>query len=248
MSRLHVALREFGFPSFDFEVLETCPRAELLERERFYIALLDSDSVGNLNIRSNPTATYDGVVSASTRARISAHSKGRKHRPESIEKIRLVNKGRKHTPDQIAKQAASQVGMKRTESACQNISSALTGRKFSEDHRKNISLSRKGMVLSFDHKRKISEGSKGRVFSVLSREKMGVTKIARRAALGASYGDLRKAVVATDFAGNFLLCFESLLDAVNGLGVPNSTLRYYLRTGGKTAAGMLLYYATIVRP
>lgn len=41
--------------------------------------------------------------------------------------------------------------------------------------------------------------------------------------------------------------FESLLEAVDGLKTPNSSLRYYLRTGKITPRGMMLYYAVIDR-
>lgn len=127
------------------------------------------------------------------------------------------------------------------------IGDALRGREFSKDHRDRISAARSGTRLSIKHRASISEGMKGRVFRPESIAKQLATRAKKAAVLGPLYKDCRKAIVATDRNGSVIHVYESLLDAVAGLETPNSSLRYYLRTGKVTPRGMLLYYAVIER-
>lgn len=227
----HRALREFGIYSFDFSVLEECDQIVLLERERFYIALFNAASVTGFNTRPNPTATYDARPSAATGARISA-----------------AKKGMTFTPEQRSRQSAGMIGTKRSIETKDRMSAAATGKIFSPSHRSNIGAARKGCSPSAATRAKVSASLRGRLFSEESKRKMSETSKANRALLGVRYADHRKAIVATDHHGVVLHVFESLLDAVAGLETPNSSLRYYLRTGGQTPLGMFLHYATIVRP
>lgn len=112
--RIHHYLRHFGELAFDFEILERCSQESLLERERFYIVLLNASSIDGFNSRDNPCATYNFKASPATCARISASKKGR--RP---------------TPPQIENQIAGQVGLKRTQETRMKMSMSANGKTFS---------------------------------------------------------------------------------------------------------------------
>lgn len=230
MNRFHIALRELGADSFDLEVLERCSRENLLSRERFYITLLGAADLNGLNCRENPTATYDFKASPITRARISA-----------------AKKGLPRLPEHRAAQSAGQMGLKKSQQAKDRISAGLKGKPKSEEHRRNLSVSKMGTRRSEEAKAKTSASLKGHIFSPESVAKQQSTRRAKSAAIGSEYCDLRKPIIATDSGGKLLHLFASLLDAVDGLETPNSSLRYYLRTGKLTPKGMLLYYATIHR-
>lgn len=225
------AIREFGVDSFDFSILEECTPADLLSRERFYIALFNSASVDGFNTRENPTATYGVQPSAATGARISA-----------------AKKGMTFTPEQRARQSAGMIGFKPSQETCEKISASNRGKKFSIEHRAKISAARRGRKLTPEHKERLLSSLRGRTVSPESIAKQKATWHAKKEALGDVFHDLRKPIIATDCDGRVLHVFESLLEAVAGLETPNSSLRYYLRIGKATPKGMLLFYATIERP
>lgn len=227
----HRALREFGIPAFDFSLLEQCQPSELLSRERFHIALLNSASVDGFNTRENPTANYDVRPSAATGERISA-----------------AKKGKRPTLEQRARQSAAMMGLKPTPETCEKISASHRGKKFSPEHRAKISASKIGRKISLEHKERLLSSLRGRLVSAESIAKQKATWRARKQLLGDAFHDLRKPIIATDSDGHVIHVFESLLEAVAGLETPNSSLRYYLRTGKFTPKGMLLFYATIARP
>lgn len=230
MNRFHVALREFGESEFDFEVLERCHKEVLLDRERFYIVLMDAAGIDGFNCRENPSATYDFKASAATKARMSASKIGLPRLPEH----------------RIA-QSIGQTGLKRSPEARMRISAALSGKKKSESHRRNIALAKIGTKRSEEAKAKTSASLMGRICSEQSRKKQAATRKARLAKLGSNYGDLRKPIIAINSGGNVLRVFESLLEACDGLNMSNGNVRYYLKTGHPTRAGFMLYYATLVR-
>ena len=74
----HRAIREFGVGAFDVELLCECAPSELVERETFYIALMDAASVDGFNSLSKPGSGFrGGKMSDASRARISKAAKGR---------------------------------------------------------------------------------------------------------------------------------------------------------------------------
>lgn len=100
MQRLQVAIRALGIESFDFEILEQCEPPKLLERERFYIVLLNAASLQGFNTNSTPVPNrYGAKYSEAHRARIGAGNIGKhygpKHSAESRAKMSAYRKGRK---------------------------------------------------------------------------------------------------------------------------------------------------------
>jgi group I intron endonuclease len=45
-NKLYAAMKEYGLWSFSWELLEECPRAQLNEKEAFYISMYQADSYG----------------------------------------------------------------------------------------------------------------------------------------------------------------------------------------------------------
>lgn len=228
MGRFQRALREFGEMEFDFEILERCPKEVLLERERFYIALMGAAEIDGLNSRENPCATYTYKASDITRKRISESKKGAIRKPEH----RLA-------------QSIGQIGLKKDDDCKNKISAALLGKAKSEESKRKLAEYRTGKKDTEETRAKKRAALIGRVFGPDSIAKQQETRRAKTVSLGPTYGDLRKPIVVTDRAGCVLHVFESLLETVAGLATPNSSLRYYLRTEKLTPSGMFLHYATI---
>lgn len=78
------------------------------ESERYWIALARKLGAP----LTNNTDGGDGVegLPAETRKRMAAVWKGRKHKPETVEKFRLINTNRKASPETRAKMSAAQKG------------------------------------------------------------------------------------------------------------------------------------------
>jgi group I intron endonuclease len=152
---IHRAIRQHGVDAFDFEILERCPRELLLEREAFYIALLDCCSLRGYNTLATPTTpAYDAEVSPVTRMRISQASTGRKHTDEARARIAAAHRGKPGT---------------------------MLGRKFTAEHKAKISKAHTGKKLSDETKAKIGLASRGRYFSPESRAKMRDSQLRRYA-------------------------------------------------------------------
>lgn len=105
MVLFHRALREFGTDAFDFEILEECEKAELLNRERFYIALMGAASMNGFNVREKPAAVYGVTPTAATRERQRAAKLGKPLSEEHKERLRSAPRKCKKTlsPEHRAK-------------------------------------------------------------------------------------------------------------------------------------------------
>jgi group I intron endonuclease len=106
--------------------------------------------VGELN------SMYGKKHTEETKAKMSKIQKGRKHTPETIEKVRQKmigrkhseehrkkisegNKGKKMSPESIEKTRQKNIGRKHTEETKVKISNVQKGKKLSEEHKKNVS-------------------------------------------------------------------------------------------------------------
>jgi group I intron endonuclease len=104
------AIRKYGPESFQKQVLETCIRSELNERERYWIAHLRAN---DRKVGYNMSAGGDGgqnVLSPEVRAKISRTKTGVRTGPLSEErkrKISRANTGKRRTAEQKARIRAS---------------------------------------------------------------------------------------------------------------------------------------------
>jgi group I intron endonuclease len=149
MQRLQVAIRALGVEAFDFEVLEECAPSELLQRERFYIVLLNAASLDGFNTNSTPVPNrYGAKYSEAHRARIGAGNIGKhsgpKHSAESRARMSLLRKG-KPLPKWSAEQRAK-----------------IKGRKFSEETRRRMSEAAKARGYNAAALAKATEANRGK--------------------------------------------------------------------------------------
>ena len=124
----HKALINLGLDAFDFEILELCKKDKLLDRERFYIVLLNSASIHGFNIRSKPIANYGVQISDSTRERMRQNRIGKTHSSEARSKIGDANRSRVFTPEIRDKIGNSSKGRVHSDETKRKISEATKGR------------------------------------------------------------------------------------------------------------------------
>lgn len=76
--------------------------------------------------------------SAATRAKIGASKKGTTHTPETKVKMRIAKLGVRRTQEAVAKTALAHVGLKRSEETRKRMSAAQSGRRHSDAARANM--------------------------------------------------------------------------------------------------------------
>lgn len=170
----HRALREFGPDAFDLEVLERCRPEELLDRESFYIALMDSVRNG-FNTDPNPKNVVKAKpMSKIARARLSAAHKGRvkdaqwraklsaSHKAipisEATRKAALkANTGRKQSANHIEKRIACMRGKTRPHDVREKIAKGHTGKKHSEAAKAKMRAAKLGKKIPEETRKRMSE-------------------------------------------------------------------------------------------
>ena len=202
----HRAIREFGWESFDVELLEECDIGQLLQREEFYISLLGAASTRGFNTRSKPTkdgrgsrvseatkermsASHIGFRhSADTRAGMSAYWTGKTPSAETRKKLSAINKGKKPSPEALAKRSKTMKALYASNpwpppNAEQRarISATLTGRKLPPEHRAKVSAALTGKKRSPESAAKTAAGNRGQKRTQESRDKMRASALAYQA-------------------------------------------------------------------
>ena len=108
--------------------------------------------------KGRPSAWLGKKHSPETIQKMSESATGKKHSPETKEKLRLISTGKKHSPETIEKRRQKLIGRKYSAEHRKNISESLKGRKLSEEHKKNVSKGGMGKILTEEHKKNISNG------------------------------------------------------------------------------------------
>jgi group I intron endonuclease len=125
------AVRKLGAESFDFEVLELCPRDQLKERENLWLRFYQSASTRGLNTLPFSNTFKRGEVSKATRERISASKRGnvsprlRAH----LEGLALKNKGVKRPLEAVEKVRRALTGRKLPREQVERMKAIFAGRK-----------------------------------------------------------------------------------------------------------------------
>jgi group I intron endonuclease len=166
-NRFKRALLLFGTDAFDFEVLERCEHSKLIEREGFYIALMNATGANGLNTILNPRAVGYGPRHSEEMKRImSEKRKGTKqteaHRQniakglkKYADRMRLVY-GKGAHPDACQKISISKKGLQRSESHKANISKGSIGKKLTPQHIANVVAKITGTRRNEETKNKMS--------------------------------------------------------------------------------------------
>lgn len=107
---LQNAWNKYGAESFVFEILELADKPDLIRLEQEWMERLKPfrgrGYNGRIDARSNLGVRHSEEIKARMR--------GRKHRPESIEKMRIVKTGLKHSAETRAKLSAIQTGKRKS--------------------------------------------------------------------------------------------------------------------------------------
>lgn len=141
------ALRKDGADAFTFEVIEQCSsRAELDEREAFWIKELNTLSPNGFNLKSGATGVDGVVIAPEVKQRISKANKGRVKGPEWRAALSRSHMGKVLTPEWRANVGKAQLGKKRgprTVAVKAKIAAALKDRPLSEERKTAV---REGMA------------------------------------------------------------------------------------------------------
>jgi len=180
-------------------ILEEVEQRIWKERECFWISLLRANGFNLVNSTEGgdglenpseevrhkisvanigrPSSRKGKKNSAETRKKISEAMKGkqlwlgRKHTPETIEKLSVWHRGRKVSEETKKKMSASHMGnksalgYKHSDETKEKVKKAVTGRMHSDETKAKMSAARKGIVYSEETIKKMSDAKKGKKMS-----------------------------------------------------------------------------------
>lgn len=181
---LQNAFNKYGEESFIFLVVEHVERSQLIEREQFWLDLLNvvnpekgynicpiaGSSLGKvfteehkrkLSEAQRRRFARDGIPQEH-RDNLSKALRGHKTSEETKRKISEAHTGKKQSPETIEKMAAARRGKKQSEETIKKRFESRKGYTHSEETILKISEANKGKVLSEEHKQKLRESNLGR--------------------------------------------------------------------------------------
>ncbi len=182
---------KYGADDLKFGVIELCPKANLIEREQYYI-----DSI-QLKFNLCPTASsrLGTTLTEEQKKKLSEAHKGqlswmagRKHTEESKQKMRgwILRNRIPMSEEQKKKISAALTGRKHTEEWKQKMRDRIPWNKgipISEEQKKKLSAAMKGQVLwnkgipmSEEQKKKLSAALKGRIPGMAGKKHSEKTK------------------------------------------------------------------------
>ena len=108
-SQIYRALLKYGYSKFSLEILEYCEAEETVNREQYYIDLLDPE----YNLCPIAGSSLGRKVSDETRAKLVRAHVGRDYSGliEHLAKLKQANLGRKHSEETKDKIRASALGL-----------------------------------------------------------------------------------------------------------------------------------------
>lgn len=187
-SKLQNAWNKYGEDAFNFSLIISCEKKDLLMYEQRTLNVLRPYENGyNICVTAGSQLGLkrsDEIKKAQSESR-----KGRKHSDETKRKIREAQLGEKNhrfgkkaTKEHRRNQSEAQRGKKmppRTEEQRLNYSLAKIGTKHSEESKEKMRVSQTGRKMSEETKRKISESRKGFIRSEESRRKQSESKLSK---------------------------------------------------------------------
>lgn len=160
--KFHKALAELGAQSFDFEVIEFCPREKLAEREDFWIKFYRSAYGNNFNTLKTAQWPVFEKPTDEIRQKLRRAALGRKFSDAHRKALSDSHTGIKHTAQSRANMAASHIGVKRSDEARARMSLAQKGRTVSSECRAKLRAINLGKKHSEESKLKLSATLRGR--------------------------------------------------------------------------------------
>lgn len=173
--KLQDHFNKYSWQDLDYSIVEECEKAQLVEREQYYIDTLKPwfnicQIAGNCLGKKHSEETKRKLkIARNRRAAVS----GWHHSEETKKKWSEMRKGRKLSKETIEKIVSKTKGKKRTEECKKRISESLKGAKHyayrkparnrgtkhTEESKRKMSIAHKNM--SEETKRKMSESAKG---------------------------------------------------------------------------------------
>ena len=111
----------------------------LFELEKSAIKSFNTRSPNGYNLTDGGEGSVGRVLSEESRNKISKSLKGHAVRPSTLEKMRLASTGRKHSPESIQKMLGQRAGIPRSEEVKAKISAKNKGKVMSLEQRKFLS-------------------------------------------------------------------------------------------------------------
>jgi len=169
-SYFHAAIRKYGFSFFSWEIIDRAEsESELNKKEKLWISELKSNqktygynlTTGGDSIKLNEESrkkisesvtgsknpNFGKKRSEATRLKSSLSQKGRKKKPESVEKMRRSLTGKRQPPEVVDKRRQKMLGRKWSAESIEKTRQANLGSKRSEESKRKMSAARKGRFL-----------------------------------------------------------------------------------------------------
>lgn len=172
---LQRAWNKHGEQCFIFAVLEETSAESAIEREQCYIDKLQSANPkygynilplaascrgvkrsAEVRARLSQAQRRRAPPTDETRKRMSEAQRGKKMKPEAIEKTRQAHLGKKYSYEQRRRNSERNMGKKLSPEHLSKLIAANTGRTVSEETRLKISMANKGKKRSEDIKRQMT--------------------------------------------------------------------------------------------
>lgn len=172
-SYLYASMRKYGQDAFSCEVAEECAPEILDEREGHWMAVYDCRNPEK-GYNFMPHGQRGRVMNTEMRLLLSEKSRGYRHTPEAIEKMRVASTGRFCSEETKAKISAANKGRKVSEASAQKTGAALRERwdKMTPDEKIAYVEKRTGWSQPEHVREQVSERFKGVPKSEAQRAKM----------------------------------------------------------------------------
>lgn len=144
---VHHALHKYGINNFTFSIIQQfINETDCFESEKYWIKYFNSNvKQFGYNLTEGGEGASGMRHSDEARQKMREKATGRKHGPETIEKLKQRPQSLPGTkPANLEELQLLNIGRVHTEEARKNMSEARIGMKFSEEHCKNISKAQKG--------------------------------------------------------------------------------------------------------
>lgn len=140
------ALLKYGYAEFRLEIIEYCEPKDVIQREQFYLDLLNPE----YNILKVAGSLLGFQHSESTREKLAIFYTGRKISEQVRAKMSDAQKGRVHTLEARAKMRISKLGCKLSEEHKASISAAALGKTHDESTKLKISSTNGTAIIVHD--------------------------------------------------------------------------------------------------